>query len=84
MAKVKTAISLPSQLFDVAEEVAGKMGVSRSRLYAIALESFLEKRENEELILRINNAYADETDAEERAARAAMKTQQRRLLKDEW
>ena len=84
MAKVKTAISLPSQLFDEAEEVADKMGISRSRLYAMALETFLVKRENEELMIRINNAYADETDAEEEAARAAMKTQQKKLLKDEW
>lgn len=84
MAKVKTAISLPSELFDEGEEIADKMGVSRSRLYAMALKDFLEKRENEELMLRINNAYADETDDEEETAGAAMKTQQRKLLKDEW
>src|SRR5688572_2300207 len=35
---MKTAISLPDALFEAAELLAGRLGVSRSRLYANALE----------------------------------------------
>ena len=38
---VKVAISLPDQLFQRADALAGRLGVSRSRLYADALAEYL-------------------------------------------
>jgi metal-responsive CopG/Arc/MetJ family transcriptional regulator len=41
---MKTAISLPDELFEQAEAVARDLGMSRSRLIRTALEEFLKRR----------------------------------------
>ena len=38
---MKTAISLPDELFEEAESLASRLGMSRSGLYAAALEDFM-------------------------------------------
>ncbi|MDZ7631520.1 MAG: hypothetical protein U5K74_09270 [Gemmatimonadaceae bacterium] len=40
---MKTAISLPDALFDEADAVAYRLGVSRSQLYATALAEYIAK-----------------------------------------
>ena len=40
---MKTAISLPDDLFDSADELAQQLGVSRSELYARAVAEYLAK-----------------------------------------
>ena len=42
---MKTAVSLPDNLFSAAERHAKRIGVPRSRLYAIALAEYLEKQQ---------------------------------------
>jgi len=56
---VKTAISLDEGLFREAEEWAGKLGVSRSQLFARAVEEYVRRHENEELLARLNEVHAD-------------------------
>ena len=68
MPRVKTAISLDEGLFREAEEWAGKLGVSRSQLYARAVEEYVRRRENEELLRRLNEAHADGPDEEDEEA----------------
>ena len=68
MAHVKTAISLDESLFREAERWAGKLGVSRSQLYAKAVEEYVRGRENEELLRRLNEAHADGLDEEDEEA----------------
>ena len=41
---MKTAISIPEPLFMAAEEVAAKLGVSRSHLYQLALAEYLRRQ----------------------------------------
>jgi metal-responsive CopG/Arc/MetJ family transcriptional regulator len=43
MQAIKTAISIEKKLFDQAEIIARTMKVSRSRLFAIALQDFIEQ-----------------------------------------
>ena len=64
MAHVKTAISLDESLFREAEDWAGKAGVSRSKLFARAVEEYVRRHENEELVRRLDEAYADGPDEE--------------------
>jgi predicted transcriptional regulator len=45
-------------LFREAEEWAGKLGISRSRLFAEAVREYVRRRENEELLARLNEAHA--------------------------
>jgi predicted transcriptional regulator len=56
---VKTAISLDESLFREAEDWAEKLGLSRSQLYARAVEEYVRRHENEELLRRLNEAHAD-------------------------
>jgi metal-responsive CopG/Arc/MetJ family transcriptional regulator len=54
---MKTAISIPDDLFRSAEEVAESMGVSRSELYAEAVRRFLGERRAAEVTERLNEVY---------------------------
>lgn len=65
MASVKTAISVPGPLLAQAETLACELGVSRSRIFVLALEEFLRRREDQLLLEQINMALADPLDAEE-------------------
>jgi metal-responsive CopG/Arc/MetJ family transcriptional regulator len=44
---VKIAVSVPDELFERADELAGRLGVSRSQVYARALEEYLESHDSE-------------------------------------
>ncbi len=84
MQNVKTAVSIQKSLFDQAERVARKMKVSRSRLFALALEDYLHREQNRELLERINAAYADEPDTTERTLRRRVRGTHRRIVRGEW
>ena len=40
---MKTAISIPDPIFEAAEKLARRLGVSRSHLYSQAVDAFVEK-----------------------------------------
>ena len=56
---MKTAISLPDATFRRADEVARRLGLSRSELYVKALEAYLGPRSDEELTAQFDLVYAD-------------------------
>lgn len=43
---MKTAISLPDNLYKKADATAAELGIPRSQLVAKALEEFIQRREN--------------------------------------
>ena len=51
---MKTAISLPDQLFETADGLASQMNVSRSQFYATALEKYIAEIEKSSLTEKIN------------------------------
>ena len=57
---MKTAISLPDQLFQKAEIEAKRLNMSRSELYAAALAKFLHRQTADEITRRLNEVYAAE------------------------
>jgi metal-responsive CopG/Arc/MetJ family transcriptional regulator len=57
MAFMKTAISIDENLFRKAEKLSSKLQVSRSHLFAQALEYLLERSETLEVIQRLNEVY---------------------------
>ncbi|HEX8693199.1 MAG TPA: hypothetical protein VF746_12305 [Longimicrobium sp.] len=57
---MKTAISLPDDLFAAADALAGRLGVSRSELYATAVAEFLAKHTASEVTARLDRLYAAE------------------------
>lgn len=83
MGNIKTAISLPESLFEEAEVVANEMKVSRSKLMAIALEEFVRRYQNQQLLAEINDAYADPNE-EEQAIHSSIRRHHRRIVEGEW
>jgi metal-responsive CopG/Arc/MetJ family transcriptional regulator len=55
---VKTAVSLPDPLFREAEAAARNLKVSRSQLYANAIEEFLRRRKADDITARMNAVCA--------------------------
>jgi metal-responsive CopG/Arc/MetJ family transcriptional regulator len=84
METVKTAISLQKSLFDEAEKLAVKLGVSRSKLFAMALEDYIHRGQNASLLKRINEAYDEEPDAAEQRLHKHARQSHRRLLEGDW
>lgn len=68
---MKTAISLPDDLFESADELAQRLGVSRSELYAEAVAEYLAKHRNEDVTARLNEVYVDEASGVDPALRSA-------------
>ena len=50
---MKTAVFIPDPIFDEAEKVAERRGISRSQLYAEALQKMLD----EEITAQLNQVY---------------------------
>ena len=76
---MKTAISIPDDLFKEAEDYARAQGLSRSELYARALRAYLAARHGEQITAALNQLYDEETSELDPAFSAA----QRRLLAGE-
>ena len=57
---MKVALSIPNELFDSAETLSKKLGVSRSRLYATALAEFLAKHRGRRTTARLDAVYSSE------------------------
>jgi metal-responsive CopG/Arc/MetJ family transcriptional regulator len=83
-ATVKTAISMQRPLFDHVERLARKMKISRSRVFALAVEEYIRRREAVELLDRINRAYDDEPTLEEKQLAPGRRRRHRRLVEGEW
>lgn len=57
---MKTAISLPDDLFKSGDSLAKRMGLSRSELYARALADYVAKHKASQVTQRLNAVYATE------------------------
>jgi metal-responsive CopG/Arc/MetJ family transcriptional regulator len=55
---VKTAVSLPDDLFRLAEAAARRLRVSRSELYAKAIAEFLKQQDTKTITERLNDVYS--------------------------
>jgi metal-responsive CopG/Arc/MetJ family transcriptional regulator len=57
---VKTAGSIPELLFEVAEQFAKRVKMSRSELYAAALQEYLQAHRRNRVTERLDAVYANE------------------------
>jgi hypothetical protein len=62
---MKTAISVPDELFEAADRLARRLGSSRSELYATAVAEFLERHKFQGVSERLDAVYADEPQVSE-------------------
>jgi hypothetical protein len=79
---MKTGISIDDGLLQEADKTARLMGLSRSRLFAVAVGDFLKRQRQEQMLLRLNEVYANEP-AEKRLLKG-IKAKVRRTVKERW
>ena len=78
---MKVALSIPDDLFETAETISKRLGVSRSRLYATALAEFVSKHRGRKVTEQLNAVYGAE---ESRLAPDVRRLQRRSLERDAW
>lgn len=81
---MKTAVSLEDSLLIEADRTAREIGVSRSRLFSMALESYLAERRARKILDQLNEAYADEPTVEEKRTVSRMKKKFSATVREQW
>jgi len=80
---VKTAISLPDPVFKSAEQLAQRLRMSRSELYAKAVKAFLEEHRDDLITSRLNDVYGPEAECSSLDPGVAF-LQHRSLSREKW
>lgn len=78
---MKTAVSIPNELFESAEGFARRRGMTRSELYARALREYLQEHRGQEITERLDEVYGGEDGGLDPAV---ARLQQGSLPEDEW
>jgi metal-responsive CopG/Arc/MetJ family transcriptional regulator len=78
---MKTAVSLPDELFREAEATARRLRVSRSKLYARAIAEFLKGQQENSITERLNDVYSQRAASLDSGLHRA---QLNSLAKDAW
>lgn len=79
---MKTAISIPDDVFEAAEAAARQAGMSRSQLYVVAVKAFLRKHGNRGITERLDEVYS-QTEAKVDPVLSAMQISSARM-RDAW
>ena len=78
---MKTAVSVPDDLFEQAEAAARRLRVSRSQLYAKAIAEFVKRLDDNAVTQRLNDIYSqDPAKVDSALHRAQLKS----LKKEVW
>ena len=78
---MKTAVSIPEELFEAAERLASRLAVSLSELFARALADFLEGHPVDDITARLDRVYAGEGSAMDPVL---AEIQRRSLPREDW
>jgi predicted transcriptional regulator len=78
---MKTAVSIPDDVFEEAERLASRLQTSRSQLYARALADFVARHDDDRVVAAINKVLdAVGTEPDDFTRKAARQT----LRRVEW
>jgi metal-responsive CopG/Arc/MetJ family transcriptional regulator len=81
---MKTAISIDDELLREADETAKLLGLSRSRLFAVAVGDFLQQQRQEQMLRRLNEVYANGLEPAEKGLLKGIRAKARRTVKERW
>ena len=70
---MKTAISIPDEIFKEVEKIAEENNCSRSEVFLMAVKEFLEKLKSKKLLDALNDVYSDMESQEEKFLREKSK-----------
>ena len=57
---MKTAVSIPDDVFESADEIAQELGMSRSELYSNAVAEYLAKHRAADVTAKLNEVYGEQ------------------------
>ena len=83
MPNVKTAISIEKPIFDQVNDLAQNLNISRSRLFVLAAQEFIQRYKNMEHLKAINDAYDDLQEPETKIV-GKMQPRHRKMVKNQW
>ena len=78
---MKTAISVPDPIFRKGDKLAKRLGVSRSHLYAMALQRLLDAHDDDAITTAIDGVLVSESSALDPTIQ---RIQARTLAEDPW
>jgi len=81
---MRTAISVDDQLLDKADSTAKQLGVSRSRLFSMAIQDFLRQQRQSEMLARLNEVYRDAGASPESRTAGRIKRKLHSTIKEQW
>ncbi len=81
---MKTAISIDDDLLQEADLAAQLLGLSRSGLFAQAVDDFLKRHREEQMLRRLNEVYAGKAAPAEKRLLSAIKARTGRAVQDRW
>ena len=85
MPKVKTAISIDDRLLEETGNIAQELAIPRSTLVSLALEDFIQRYRNKQLLEQINMAYSESLDADEIGTLEVIRSKRKKLSEhEEW
>jgi metal-responsive CopG/Arc/MetJ family transcriptional regulator len=70
---MKTAISVPDDIFKEVDKLAKDHNCSRSEVFVIAVKQYLEKIKSQEILAALNMTYSEQESLEERSFRKKSK-----------
>ena len=83
MPNIKTGISIEKPIFDQVNDLAQNLNISRSRLFVMAAQEFIQRHKNMELLQAINEAYDDLQEPETKIVEK-MRPHHLKMVKDQW
>jgi metal-responsive CopG/Arc/MetJ family transcriptional regulator len=78
------SFSIDDEILREADQEARRIALSRSRLFAMAVGEFLRRQRQEQMLLRLNEVYANDTEPAEKSLLERIKAKTRRTVKDPW
>ena len=80
---MKTAISIPDPIFESAEKLAKRLGISRSQLYSDAVDALIEKYRYSGVTEQLDAVYEANPEAS-RLEKGLEELQSQSLTGEEW
>ncbi len=82
MANIKTAISIEKPIFEQMNVLAKDLNISRSHLFALAAQEFIQRHKNIKLLQSLNEAYDDLLESEPIVSK--MRPRHYKMVKEQW
>ena len=82
---MKTAISIPDDIFLSAEKTAKKLGISRSQLFTKAIEEYIQNYSKEKITEELNKIYSKKPiHSENKISETSVNLLRKSLKNDSW